>query len=58
MKKEMTPTQKRKLLQELSELMKNVGYQTIELYGYPLSRYNFDSIKKSIKEYQLMNDKM
>lgn len=48
----MTPTQKRVLLSRLSHLMDICGYDNTELFGHPLSYFNFDNIKETITKYE------
>jgi hypothetical protein len=53
----MTPKEKKELLRTMIELMVHTGYDIAPYMGKPLSYYDYDKVKKSIKELQSIYDK-
>ncbi len=48
--KNLTPTEKKKLLAKMLELMINMGYEIEPYMGLPLSKFNFDNVQKQIEK--------
>ena len=48
--KTMTIKEKRKLLAELVELYVKLGYDITDIVGYPLNRFDWEQIPKTIKK--------
>jgi hypothetical protein len=46
----LTPTQKKKLLAKMIELMVNMGYNIEPYMALPLSKFNFDGVQKKIEQ--------
>jgi hypothetical protein len=46
--KKLTPTEKKKLLAKMIELMVNMGYEIEPYMGLPLSKFNFENVQKQI----------
>lgn len=46
----LTPTQKKKLLAKMLELMVNMGYSIEQYVGLPLSKFNFEGVQKKIEQ--------
>lgn len=49
----LTPTQKKKLLAKMLELMVNMGWNIEPYMGLPLSKFNFDSVQKRIEQLKI-----
>ena len=49
----LTPTQKKKLLAKMLELMVNMGWNIESYMGLPLSRFNFEKVQKQIEQLQV-----
>lgn len=54
----MTAKEKKELLREMITLMVYTGYDFADYMGKPLSYFNYDGVKKYIKELQSEYDKM
>ena len=54
----MTAKEKKELLREMITLMVYTGYDFADYMGKPLSYFNYDGVKKYIKELQSELDKM
>jgi hypothetical protein len=50
----LTPTEKKRLLAKMLELMVNMGWNIEPYIGLPLSKFNYESVQKRIE--QLKND--
>jgi hypothetical protein len=46
----LTPTQKKKLLAKMLELMVSMGLDIEPYMGLPLSKYNFEFVQKTIEK--------
>ena len=44
--KKLTPTEKKKLLAKMLELMVNMGYEIEPYMGLPLGKFNFENVQK------------
>jgi hypothetical protein len=51
--KNLTPTEKKKLLAKMFELMVNMGWNIESYMGLPLSKFNFENVQKKIEQLQL-----
>lgn len=50
--KKLTPTEKKKLLSKMIELMVNMGYEIEPYMGMPLNKFNYENVQKQIEKLQ------
>lgn len=46
----LTPTQKKKMIAKMIELMVNLGYDIERFVSLPLSKYNFEAVELKIEK--------
>ena len=51
--KKLTPTEKKRLLAKMFELMVNMGWNIEPYMGLPLSRFNFENVEKRIEQLKI-----
>ena len=51
--KNLTPTEKKKLLAKMIELMVSMGYEIEPYMGLPLSKFNFENVQKQIEKLKI-----
>jgi hypothetical protein len=54
--KNLTPTEKKKLLAKMLELMVGMGYEIEPYMGLPLNKFNYDNVQKQIEKLRIQLD--
>ena len=49
----LTPTEKKRLLAKMLELMVNMGWNIEPYIGLPLSKFNYESVQKRIEQLKI-----
>jgi hypothetical protein len=54
--KNLTPTEKKKLVVKMIELMVGMGYDIEPYIGLPLSKFNYEKVQKQIEKLEIEFD--